>query len=275
MLHIPVASRERLCAIVSDCLECSLADDAPWHLLANHVHKLLLSSCPPGARAGPEMSVRIGLWEDGNLDGLLARLEGQACRRSQDCLRHTPTNSKATAAKRALRLARAGARSKAVQNFKGGIKTLTADHQRAYAAQLLPVAELPLPVPMSQQAAAHARVPAAAAEGDVGPAWNQSPLRGVSFPPLSAAGAFGARPEHTKELLMVRKRSVSNRYLRLLERYVETALAGNLPPKCRWILSSNLSFLDKPGSMIPRPIRAGEHLRRVGKSPPEKIWVSY
>ena len=59
---------------------------------------------------------------------------------------------------------------------------------------------------------------------------------------------------------------MANRYFRLLNRFIDEAIAGSLPETCRWILASQATFLSKPGSDVPRPIRAGEFLRRlVGK----------
>ena len=96
--------------------------------------------------------------------------------------------------------------------------------------------------------------------------WNASPLRGLRFPPMSAAGPSGSRPEHVRDALNIRRRCVANRYLRLLGTFLEKAMAGSLPSTARWILGSQATFLDKPNSDVPRPIRAGEYLRRlVGK----------
>ena len=70
----------------------------------------------------------------------------------------------------------------------------------------------------------------------------------------------------TKDFLAVRRKCVANRYFRLLNRFIDEAIAGSLPEACRWILVSQATFLTKPGTDVPRPIRAGEFLRRlVGK----------
>ena len=44
-LHIPKCLRERICAILSDCLEGTLAGEAIWGILAEAVTKLILYGC--------------------------------------------------------------------------------------------------------------------------------------------------------------------------------------------------------------------------------------
>ena len=56
----------------------------------------------------------------------------------------------------------------------------------------------------------------------------ESPLKGIRFAPMSAPGPGGARPEHTRELLSIRRRSIANRYLRYLAKLIDAALAGSL-----------------------------------------------
>ena len=52
-----------------------------------------------------------------------------------------------------------------------------------------------------------------------------------------------------------------------MAKLVEMGLAGLLPECARWMLGSQLIFLDKKDSDVPRPIRAGEYLRKlIGKS---------
>jgi len=44
---------------------------------------------------------------------------------------------------------------------------------------------------------------------------------------------------------------------------VDAAVNGSLPDAARWILDSRLVYLQKKKSLVPRPIRIGELLRRV------------
>ena len=47
---------------------------------------------------------------------------------------------------------------------------------------------------------------------------------------------------------------------------MDRGLDGMLPETAKWILLTQLTFLSKPASDTPRPIRCGDHLRRmVGK----------
>jgi hypothetical protein len=52
----------------------------------------------------------------------------------------------------------------------------------------------------------------------------------------------------------------------VLEKLLDKAIAGTLPDAAKWILNTQLTFLEKPGTDTPRPIRVGDHLRRmIGK----------
>ncbi len=68
-------------------------------------------------------------------------------------------------------------------------------------------------------------------------------------------------------MLSVRRRSVANRLLQLIGEAIRRGLDGSLPEAAKWILGSVVTFLEKPGGDVPRPIRAGEWLPKViGKS---------
>ena len=49
----------------------------------------------------------------------------------------------------------------------------------------------------------------------------ETALKDIRFSPLSAAGPTGARHEHTKELLKVKRRCIARRYLKLLEELLD------------------------------------------------------
>ena len=51
--------------------------------------------------------------------------------------------------------------------------------------------------------------------------------------------------------------------LRSIGEAINKGLDGSLPDEARWTLGSNMTFLEKPGNDAPRPIRAGEWLRKV------------
>ena len=74
-----------------------------------------------------------------------------------------------------------------------------------------------------------------------------SPLRGVRFPAMPAAGPSGTRPEHLREAIAVRSRPVANRLISALGEFIDAARTGKLPPGLRWITRSRLVFLRKEG----------------------------
>ena len=80
---------------------------------------------------------------------------------------------------------------------------------------------------------------------------------------MSAAGPTGARPEHLRELLAVRRRRTANSLLASIRDFVATAVDEDLPDAARWILDSRLVYLRKKSGNAPRPIRVGELWRRV------------
>ena len=93
-----------------------------------------------------------------------------------------------------------------------------------------------------------------------------SALKGISFAAMSAPGPSCARYEHLRSFLRIKRKCVVDRLLRVLETFLGRALGGDLRCRAHWVLHSQLTFLCKPGSDTPRPIRAGDHLRRlVGK----------
>jgi hypothetical protein len=56
---------------------------------------------------------------------------------------------------------------------------------------------------------------------------------------------------------------VAIRMGRMLRELMTRGASGDLPKEAKWILSSSLTFLDKPGKAAPRPIRAGEYWRKI------------
>jgi hypothetical protein len=90
----------------------------------------------------------------------------------------------------------------------------------------------------------------------------KGPLDGIRFPPLSGPGPCGLRPEHVEAVLRGR-RAVAIRMGRMLRELMTRGASGDLPKEAKWILSSSLTFLDKPGKAAPRPIRAGEYWRKI------------
>ena len=157
-------------------------------------------------------------------------------------------------------MAKEGAYSKAVAGLKGGIKQLSPSEQLGWANKLVPrepVGADPL-TPISQQ-----RAPITGQLEDAR-AWDdKDPLNKIRFPPLAGAGPSGLRAEHMNEMLRCPRRAVARRLRRPLGLAIQRGSEGMLPPTFRWMLGSSVTFLSKPGKDDPRPIRAGEWLRKV------------
>ena len=65
----------------------------------------------------------------------------------------------------------------------------------------------------------------------------------------------------------VRRHRAGRRFQRAVAAFHIAADDGRLHDECRWILDSQLVFLKKKRSKVPRPVRIGEVLRRsVGKA---------
>ena len=64
----------------------------------------------------------------------------------------------------------------------------------------------------------------------------------------------------------IKRKCMVNRLLRVVETFLGRALGGDLLGGPHWILHSQLTFLCRLGSDTPRPVRVGDHLRRlIGK----------
>jgi len=279
VVHIPKAKREELAAAFADCLEGTLEADETWATLQQALFKVVLYGIPSGITADAELAARMTLWSDGRWEELLQRVEAQASQRGGNIERDNESKKRSAKAARARRLAREGAHSKAVAGLRGGIKTMSVEDQRRYAGQLFPRSspgrpgrqphpDVSMGVPSSERTAPpntnqpNRGAPEAMANG-AEDEWARHPLKGISFKPMSGTGPSSCRPEHIQDLLSVRKRALKRRLFRLLERAVENALDGTLPQACRWILDTSATFLDKQGTDTPRPIRAGEWLRKA------------
>ena len=211
----------------------------------------------------------MALWESHDLVGLLSRIEVQTAGATRDIAEQSAGDKQLAAATRAKRLAREGARSKAVNGLKGGIRKLESEDQKRWAAKLLPRSTLGEGA-FARQAS---QLLPGTTEGDQVRGQTNSegpppdPLKGIRYPPMSGPGPSGCRPEHVVEMLTAKKRCVANRLRRAIAQVIERGKLGTLPQAMRWILGSGVTFLDKNGRETPRPIRSGEWFRKtVAKS---------
>ena len=141
LVHVPNPAREELCAIFCDGLEEMLHGDENWSKIAQCTHRLLLGAVPKGFNPTSELRTRLGLWRSDRLEELLTRREQQRRGIVESRNGHTSGHHTDSSVKRAERLAREGARSKAIGGLKGGIKSLPAERQRTWAAKLIPTPE--------------------------------------------------------------------------------------------------------------------------------------
>ena len=74
---VPKFLRERFCAIASDCLEGTFANDDAWAALAEAESKLLLYFVPYRMSLVVELERRLALWETRHLEELLLLIQLQ------------------------------------------------------------------------------------------------------------------------------------------------------------------------------------------------------
>ena len=135
---------------------------------------------------------------------------------------------------------------------------------RAWADQLLPKTSLPggslsaAPPHSDRPALPGPDLNPAASPQDDSDEW---PLKGVRYSALIAPGPTGTRPEHLKELLGVRQRTVANRLVRALCHLHSALQKGILGSSARWRLRTRLVWLKKKTGRAPRPVKIGEVLR--------------
>ena len=203
-----------------------------------------------------ELSKRFALWRDAELAQLLCRIEEQ--RRVKIEKRKLQRSVKGVgSARRARILVQEGVLSKAAKCLTSAPADLTLEQQKDWAEKLLPRSA------DGDRALDGSTIiiPDGVQEGNDS---NRRPvMKGIRFSVLSAPGPSGARPEYLKEALHTPRRQVVSQLLTSLSVVVDAATNGTLPDAARWILDSRLVYLQKKNSLVPRPIRIGELLRRV------------
>ena len=253
-LHTPKPLRTRLARSWAEALEGMVADLPGWTRLAEARSRLLLTTPPAGLHVQSEIADRLVLWEAREWETLLARIEAQQLLSKPRRQRRQGAHGESAVAarkRRAKRMAKEGAYRKAVKTVVGAPASLTPRQEAFFAAQLLPQAER-----------GDALCSRPEAQPDDPPRGEEEhPLKGVRFASLTAPGPSGERPEHAKELLSCHSRQVANRLCRAMGALQRKIKAGALIEEARWIKRSRLVFLEKKGSVKPRPIRVGEFLR--------------
>ena len=224
-----------MCDITAVLLEGMNADDADSAKLEEARSKLILAHVPKGSSKPHELRLRFAAWTAGDFDGLLQRIKNQHIHATASRSKQAPAGSRVSNSRR---LARGGARRKAVQALTSDVAQLTSEQQRHWANELLPGAgpNGSTPVPPLPPI----EIAADALDGS-----GSSPMEGVRFGPLSAAGPSGARPEHLRDMLTCGRRRATNRLLQALRVAEALADAGRLPDAWIGILRTRLVFLRK------------------------------
>ena len=253
MPSIPFSVRARICDITAILVEGLNAGDDVSGQLEEGRSKLLLGHVPRGSSTAHELRTRCDLWEAHDFSALLGRIEDQ---HAQFAARRSGTPTISNPCGRVLRMARTGARRKAVQAMTSDTATFTAEEQRQWAAELLPRSE-------SRSAPSLPSLPPADIAADALDGHEESPFKGVRFGLLSGPGPSGTRPEHIRDMLNCGRRRQSGRLSQAIRTTQALAAAGRLPRSWDWVLRTRLVFLKKRRGRKPRPVRVGEVWRRT------------
>ena len=287
-LHTPEKLRARLAKAWAETLEGMAADLPGWTRLEEGRTRLLLTTPPAGIHVQTEISERLSLWENRQWTALLARVEAQLLISGSRSSRGSQSKRSKTAAaaskRRAKRMTREGAYSKALKTASGTPASLSAVEESRLAAQLLPPsARADALVVVSMEVEEQHQQEQSQREGGEGenagervssrqPLLGMSftgradehvehPLKGVRFAAMTGPGPTGTRAEHAKELLAGRSRRVCNRLCRAMAAVQHKIKCGQLIEEARWIKRTRLVLIEKKNSRTPRPIRVGEFLR--------------
>ena len=196
---------------------------------------------------------RIELWEQGQFQTLWKEAHPLSSARAYTKL--SAEQQKVSNARRAVRLAKEGAYGKAVQALQS--VGVAPDSEQTAEALL---AKHPQQVPPEQTGVYTPPEISPAA-----PEFTEEQVRASvkRFPPGSAAGGSGLRPNHLLELLDVPNPKENAGLLAGLTRVVNLLAAGKAPKSISaWIAGAPLTALLKEDNGI-RPIAVGETLRRI------------
>ena len=265
LIHVPASKRVPMCLITRQCWN-RLADGcAVFSRLEQGRSKLLLAPIPEGLEPAHEVGQRIDLWIRGRFCELLQRIEEQMIiiNRIRRKKQNTRQIDRGRRGRKAKQIAAEGAYRKATQGLTSQMLDFRPEEDVEHATELLPASVRAdcLFVPrgafgIEQPASADASAVAwADPERDRG-----GPLKGVRYAALTAPGPTGTRPEHIKEMLGVRKRTLANSLLKALDRVHRAIAAKTLAPEMRWLTRTKLCWQRKKTGK-PRPIKMGEFLR--------------
>ncbi len=303
LLKIPNQHLARLCEISALGIENGIYGFEEFATLEEASPKLLLARVPKGLNKAHEVKARLKLWDAGELENLLRRIEEQQRR---GLSKHS-TDGRAAVRAQVRRGTRNGAYRKSVQRATSSVAAMSPEDERKYAQELLPDTEQhrgatvtinnadpdaptqpghPVHLQMAMETindadpeaptqpgqpvhlqTATATInnvdPPERSENTTGMDGRPKPLEGVHFAAESGPGPSGRRPEHFRDMLRCSRRRSVNRLLRALADMENKALAGELPDIWRWILRTRLIYIKKKTGTKPRPVRVGEVLRRI------------
>ena len=176
----------------ASCWE-GLAMGSPTHARAEEGRsKLLLAALPEGVAAADEVAVRLSLWEAGNFEALLQKVEQQRILQRKTVSRTGPESK----ARRARRTAAEGAYRKATASLTSDMMSFDRSTDEDWARKLLPTAADPTAALTGTAPTAALTVEAAEQAGSFAP--DDSPPQGrqVRFFDCSGALRHAARAPH-------------------------------------------------------------------------------
>ena len=167
-----------------------------WSELEEARSRLLHSTCPRGVHLVREFATRLRMWDEGQYQALLERIEWQRIQ-----LRNGPRKRQGGPRRRALQLAQHGAYRKGVTAVTTSVADLTPEEEKDHAAALLPVSTLADALAADQ--ASNPVLAASAQDSYDERTDGGSPLRGARFSALTAPGPSGM---HARVMLSVWRR---------------------------------------------------------------------
>ena len=253
--HIPASLIPRYAVAWAECLEGLVTGDPTWSQLAKWRCRLLLCDIPRDSDRVTEIRERLCLWEMGDIQSLVVRVQSCALQNAEAARRTSPViESWDQCGKRAKYKARQGAYRKSIMNFNGKMAEPTAQQKAEWAGMFIPRSTNDAP---GSTAAEHARATANAhhhgdpaqarrelteASGD-----DEGPpkMPHIKFAALTAPGPSGERPEHWTDCMSTKHAASKRRLTRALDALSVQMALGTIAPAASWILDTALIWLRK------------------------------
>ena len=195
-MHIPISQRLRMLRVARQCYNRMADGDPKWSTLTEAEERLITAPLPEGISAPVEVAQRLDLWEAGDVQGLLVKVEQQVrVRRTQRRRQRRGLNAdhgrSSKKAKASKRLAADGAYRKAVVSIASDLIHFTPDEDRHYATEMIPRTTRPDVAFSVPPIGPRVAPPPGIVPGFDGAQGVQSPLKGVRFKKYTVPGPTG------------------------------------------------------------------------------------